>query len=104
MSSGRDDSALYSGITSASFASKTETEIKKRRAESKDEQRLKKPGDAILEIIAKHKDKITHIMEFAVEDMQTEEHFNAEVMARKKFYKFLTTFEAQVRVALKEGK
>lgn len=103
----RDDSILHTGATSASFASPKEVEVKAKQAEAKEKRRevghkLKPAGEVVLGLIANQKDKIKSIEEFGVEDMVTEEHFKSEVMARKKFYQYLLTFEQEIKNKLKE--
>ena len=103
----RNDSALYTGSTSASFTTPKAEEVKEQQRISRDarkerQHKLKPAAEPVMTIIEKHKAKVLHINEFAVESMVTDEHFKAEVMARKKFYQFLLAFEAEIKVALKE--
>lgn len=103
----RDDGLLYSGASSAAFASPVEQEVKDkadlRKQDKLDKQnRLKPVADDILALINKHRDKVKSIEEFMVEEMITDEHFKSEVMARKKFMQFLGQFEREIKIVLKD--
>jgi hypothetical protein len=105
----RDDGLLYTGTTSASFASSKERGLKERQAKEKElrqevQANLRADATPILEVIAKEKRKIKFINEFAVEEMILPEHFQAEVIARKKYYAFLRKLETSIQVALGEVK
>lgn len=103
----RNDGILYTGATSASFSSPKEQELKSKQEVAKQERldtqhKLKPAAEPVLALIEKHKAKVKSIEEFAVEDMITNEHFQSEVMARKKFYQFLLQFEQEIKIALKD--
>ncbi len=103
----RNDSILNTGMTSASFASPKEKELKQKRKEEQEEKQRKKltlqpSADIVLDLITKHRDKVKSIEEFEVEQMVSDEHFKSEVMARKKFVQFLNLFEQEIKIALKE--
>ena len=103
----RDDTVLYTGTTSASFTSPKAEEVKDKQRTTRDARKershkLKPAAEPVLALVQKYKDKVMLITEFSVETMVTDEHFKAEIMARKKFYQFLLQFESDIKVALKE--
>lgn len=104
----RDDSALYTGASSAAFTSPKSEEVKTKAQLRQDERKekafkLKPVAETILAIVDKYRNKVKSIEEFMVEDMITDEHFKSEVMARKKFMQFLGQFEQEIKIALKDS-
>lgn len=103
---GRDDSALYTGASSASFSSQKSQQLKEQRELQQQErketqQKLKPSGEIVLELIAKHKAKANLIENF--DAMLGEEHLKSEIMARQKFIRFLDVFQQEIKNKLREA-
>lgn len=100
----RNDSNLYSGITSVSAGV-----VREKRAEVKEEakqvmSKLKPALELITGLIDNEKKKITHIEYFDIEDMEIKEGYAIELMARKKYLHYLKGLQVRVDKAFKEYK
>lgn len=82
----RDDSSLYSGMTSVSFASvKTNPVIEKAKEDKKEKKvKLSDASQIIVDFFDKEITNLQNIDYLKIEEMLTDEHFKAEMMARKK--------------------
>jgi hypothetical protein len=100
--SNRDDSFLYTGMTSATADHKpTPRELQR---EQKEQDRLKLKGDAaevVLEAIAKERDNVTDIRSFIVDRKDTPEDINVELRARKLYLGYLNTLEVKIKGIVK---
>lgn len=98
----RDDSSLYSGITSVSAGV-----VREKRAEVKQDSKevmskLKPALELITKLIDKEKSKIRNIEYFDVENIVLDEVYKAELMARKKYMGYLSKLQVRVDKAFKE--
>lgn len=86
-----DDSSLITGTNSSSFSKTIEQETVRRRRDEKSILRAKlvPSADLVLAAIKKEQDKIRSIEEINIEEMIIPEHFQAEIMARKKYMIYL---------------
>jgi hypothetical protein len=101
---GRDDSILYSGASSASFAKPlTEEAIAKKEEAYKKHKELKPAG----EIVVSEIDRELTLLKFGVypdEDKMTDELFRVERRARRLAHERLTTFKTHLLNVLRENK
>ena len=83
----RTDEILNTGSTSASFGSVKAQKVREQLTEQKVERRnaLRPSGEIVLSELQKDIDEATNINYLEVESMLTDEHFRAELMARKKY-------------------
>jgi len=92
----RDDSFLYTGVTSLSNEPRTPRQLQK---ESKviAKQKLKPAADVVLEAIAKERDAITDIRTMILDRKSTEQEVNTELLARKLYLGYLNTLEHKIK-------
>lgn len=103
----RDDSILYSGASSAAFASPKSEEVAKKReetAQEKHESKLKiTPVAELIEgFIQDQLDEVQNIDFLNIEQMLTDENFRAEMMARKKYVQYLKELKNKMANILRE--
>lgn len=101
----RNDSTLYTGSSSASFGSK-EQPVRTEKREEKHEKRLKlaPAGEVVKAEFQKEIDKLRNIDFLNIEEMLTDEHFKAEMMARKKTIEKLQAIQNRLKIILKAPK
>lgn len=102
----RDDSILYTGSSSASFSSVQE---QKRRSESRERSIEKRAallpaGEIVKAELQKEIDMVRSIDYLDIESMLTDEHFRAELMARKKFLERLIALKNRFDTLLRDNK
>jgi hypothetical protein len=92
----RDDSFLYTGVTSLSNEPRTPRQLQK---ESKviAKQKLKPAADVVLEAIAKERDAITDIRTMILDRTSTEVEVNTELIARKLYLGYLNGLEHKIK-------
>jgi hypothetical protein len=92
----RDDSFLYTGVTSLSQEPRTPRQLQK---ESKviAKQKLKPAADVVLEAISKERDAITDIRTMILDRTSTEVEVNTELLARKLYLGYLNTLEHKIK-------
>lgn len=101
----RDDSLLYTGITSASEPKLTP---RKAQAEQKEKTRrnLKPAVEEILDLIGVERADIVNLKSFVLDRTTPEEEIKVELLARKMYHGYLNSLEAKVKniMAVKEPK
>ena len=92
----RDDSFLYTGITSLSSEPRTPRQLQK---ESKviAKQKLKPAAEVVLEAIAKERDAITDIRTIILDRKSTDTEVNTELIARKLYLSYLNGLEHKIK-------
>lgn len=100
----RNDKTLYSGMTSVSASI-----VREKRAEVKQEtkevlSKLKPALELITGLIDNEKKKVRNIEYFDIENMDPKEGYGIELMARKKYLKYLSKLQMMVDKAFKEYK
>ena len=105
----RDDSILYSGGSSASFASDKSKEREAKERERKQEaldkrQKLLPSEEIVMSEIDKQIAEVQNIDYLNVEQMLEDEHFKAELMARKKLIEKLKALKITLSNALRDNK
>lgn len=107
--SGRDDSNLYTGATSASLNPQAATEVRKARVDMKTE-KSRQRNDLLpaAEIVTKMIDdeiaEVSNINYLEIEKMLNDEHFKSEMMSRKKYVEKLKDFKTRVSNTLRDNK
>lgn len=100
----RDDSIFDTGSNSMS-RSALSVRVRREAVENatKEVSRALRPAlDVIVELLLTEQAKIKNIEYFDIEDMDVKEGYALELMARKKYLKFLKGFQQKVTKALKE--
>ena len=99
-----DDSNLYTGTNSTSFNKSREQDTVKKRRDEKSIQRaqLVPSADLVLTAIKAEQDRIRNIEEINIEEMIMPEHFQAEIMARKKYMIYLKSLYNKMNNILRE--
>jgi len=105
----RNDAVLYTGVTSASFASVKDRELKAKKKELKEEKiekriKLSPVSELVTAEIQKEIEKLRNIDYLNIESMITDEHFRSEMMARKKTIEKLTDVQTRLTNILREVK
>lgn len=105
--SGRDDSILHTGMSSASLTTPVTKAVQDKRAEVRQERldtqhKLKPAGEVVLQLIAKHKANAQHVQAVALSDEISDRDAGEMLRSQRKIYAFLTTFEQEIRNKLKE--
>lgn len=105
----RDDSVLYTGASSASFSSPRQIALEAKRNEQKvkaesTRRKLSESAELALEEIQKEIDEVSNINFLEIEGMLTDEHFRAEMMARKKLVEKLTSIKMRINNKLRDNK
>jgi hypothetical protein len=100
----RDDSILYTGVTSVS--NEREPTPREVQAEAKEKARIKlKPAaELILAEIASEKAKVTDISTFVIDRKSTQEEVNVELYARRLYLNYLNGLEFKIGNAIKTKK
>ena len=101
----RSDSVLNTGASSASFGSVKEQQIRIDKREEKIEKRAAPTpaGEVVKAEIQKDIDQISNIDYLEVESMLTDEHFRAEMMARKKTKEYLVNLRNRLDNLLRDN-
>jgi len=97
----RDDSILYTGVTSVS--AEREPTPREVQSEAKEKARLKlKPAaELILAEIANEKASVTDIRTFVLDRTSTGQEVNTELLARKLYLGYLNGLEAKIKNAIR---
>lgn len=103
----RNDSILFSGANSASFASPREQQVKDKQSQAKQKrleikQTLKPAAEPVLALIEKHKKAAMHVLAVAQADNISDKEAGEMLRSQRKIYAFILQFEQEVKVALKE--
>lgn len=103
----RDDSSLYSGLTSASFATPRSQAIKEQQEKQKQERletqhKLKPAAEPVLELIEKHKQAFRYVMNVTTDDVMTDQEAGEMLRSQRRIYKFLMQFEQEIKIALRD--
>lgn len=98
----RNDGFLYSGIPAS--APKREAKTRKTIAEDRRDARivLTPAGDIVMEVLQREIDLLSTIDYLNIEQMMSDEHFKAEMMARKKTVERLKVVKTTLSNLLKE--
>ena len=99
----------YTGTSSTSFGSHRAEQVERKQEVAKDERadtraKLLPAGDIISQEIQKEIDEITNINFLNIEQMLTDEHFKAELMARKKTIERLEAVKSRIANLLRDNK
>lgn len=102
----RDDSVLYTGANSASLSVEKEQPVRREAHQEKQEKRAKllPAAQLVMDAIDKEKVRVRDIRELDVENMFADEHFKAELMARKKYITYLENLKNHMENVLREHK
>jgi hypothetical protein len=97
----KDDSFLYSGLTSASSDKATPREIQR---EEKESQRIKlKPAaEVVLELLETERNKLYDIRRIFIDRKTTDEEVKIERIVRERQALLISALEVKVRNILKE--
>jgi preprotein translocase subunit YajC len=98
----RDDSILYSGITSVTSELKTPREAQK-KAQEEAYYKLKPGYEVVLEDIRKAKVAVTDIRTLVIDRTSTEQEVNTELIARKLYLSYLNGLEAKIKNIIAKG-
>jgi len=101
--SNRDDSLLYTGITSVSNEPHTPRQLQK-ESKRQARQKLKPAAEVVLELIAKEVKNVADIRSLIVDRKSTEQEVNTELVARKYYLGYLNSLEAKINRIVKESK
>jgi hypothetical protein len=96
----RDNSDLYSGITSVSSEPRTPREVQKAASE-KAFYDLKPGVKFIQAAIAQEKENVLDIRSFVLDRTSTEQEVNTELLARKLYLGYLNSLEAKIKQIMK---
>jgi hypothetical protein len=103
----RDDSGLYTGLTSASLVSPKAEEIEERKKLDKQERtetrhKLRPAAEPVLALIDKHKKAVMYVENVAGGAGLTDREAGELLRSQRAIYRFLLTFENEIKIALKE--
>jgi uncharacterized protein (DUF4415 family) len=102
----RDDSILYTGASSASFATTREDPIRKLRSEQKAERQTKltPAAEVVAEVIASEKALITHeLAQLPLNVSTTTEDVKQLLMAYQRNLRFIDNFQTKINNALRKA-
>jgi len=92
----RDDSFLYTGVTSATDRKPTPRQIQRDVTESQ-RLKLKDAYEPVLADITAEKQNVTDIRTFVLDRDTTEQEVNTELLARKLYLGYLNGLEARIQ-------
>lgn len=95
----RDDSLLYSGATSASFAQPTPREVQ-RAQKQENQRRLMPAADVVLELIDKERTNVTDIRSLIIKSEDTADAVRIELRARELYLGYLNSLEGKVKTIM----
>lgn len=98
----RDDSYLYSGMTSAS-SEPLSPRLKQREEKEHVRQKMKPATQIVLAAIDKERQAVTDVRSYVLEG-KTEESLLAEMQARRLYIGYLNGLEAKIKNITKEPK
>ena len=93
----RDDSVLYSGVTSASSGRKPTARQAQREKKEQDQTRLLPAADVVLELIATELTNVADIRSLIIDRKDTEQEVNTELLARKLYLGYLNSLESKIK-------
>lgn len=91
----RDNSDLYSGITSASVPQTPRAAQKE--ADERAYHKLKPAAEVVLALIAKEQEAITDIRSLVIDRTTSEQEINTELLARKLYLGHLNSLESKIK-------
>lgn len=98
----KDDSFLYTGITSASSdKAPTPREVQREEKESA-RIKLKPAAEVVLAELAKERERVIDLRSIVLDRTTSEGEINTELLARKLYLNYLNSLEAKVNNILKE--
>lgn len=97
----RDDSILYTGLTSAEPRTPREAQ---RKAKEEAYYKLKPGYQFVLDELAKEKEVVTDIRSLILDRATTEQEVNTELLARKLYLGYLNSLEAKIANIMKRAK
>lgn len=100
----RDDSLLYSGLTSASVRDRAEAREEKKREREHVRVKLTPAQEIINPIIENEKLLALDLRGFVFNESTPEVDIKAEMLAHKLNYQFIIRFQSRVNIALREPK
>jgi hypothetical protein len=98
--SSRDDSILYSGITSAT--EKVTPRQEQREQTEQQARKIKLASEVVLEELSKEKANITDLRSFVIDRTSTEQEVNTELIARKLYLGYINSLEAKIKQLVKK--
>jgi hypothetical protein len=99
----RDNSFLYSGITSVTSEPMTARELQKFEKEHV-KQKLKPATAIVLDAIQKERDMIVDLRSLVIDRTSTEQEVNTDLLARKLYLGYLNGLEMKIKQIVKEPK
>ena len=93
----RDNSDLYSGMTSASSERLPTPREEQREQKEKDRQKLKPAADVVLELIGKERSNVTDIRSLVIKPETTADEARIELRARELYLGYLNSLEVKVK-------
>ena len=98
--SNRDDSLLYSGVTSATADKKLTAREEQRDKREQDYAKLKPAAEVVLDLIAQEKAKVLDLRDLVVDQQEPEDGYRVELLVRKRYLAKLNALETQVKTTL----
>lgn len=98
----KDDSFLYSGITSASSDKAPTPREVQREAKESARIKLKPAAEVVLAELAKERERVIDLRSIVLDRTTSEGEINTELLARKLYLNYLNSLEAKVNNILKE--
>ena len=92
---GRDDSILYTGVTSATH----KPTARQLQVEKKEQAQpvLKPAADIVLELIGKERQGVLDLRSFVIDRATPEKEVNTELIARKLYLGYLNSLEVKIK-------
>lgn len=98
----RDDSILYTGVSSASSRANAEKRKEMRREKSQERGKLLPVAELINKIIEKEKKDVCDVRSFVISEATPEESIKADLLARKLNLEFIERFHGKINNLLRE--
>lgn len=105
----RDDSILATGTTHNVLTSPKQQQVLEKQAEARQKRqdtthKLKPAAEPILALIDKHKTAARNVAAVTNDDTISDKQAGEMLRSQRKIYSFLLTFEAEIKMLLKEDK
>lgn len=100
----RDDSTLYSGITSASLRDRTALREEKKRERESLRTKVSPAQEIITGVIEEEKLQALDLRGFVFNEVTPEADVKAELLAHKLNYEFIVRFQQRINLLLREPK
>lgn len=100
----RDDSFLYSGVTSATAEPKPTPRQIQREVTEQQRIKLKPAAEIVLAEIEKERQSVLDLRSFILEPSASEESVLVEIKARKNYLAYLNTLKTKIEAITKDKK